>query len=650
MSRLFGLTLVVLAAAAPARAADPPERLLSPTTQLYVRWDGVTPHKAAYQASIWGPIMAGPTGDSIRTLLAKAPKLLGSDLLAGPLLEGRPPEELRAVHTDLKHLEKVVDLLADKGVLVAAEVRGPQPTLKGLGKAIGGLLGGEGPDPSTFVPEAMVFVIVPDVGDRAETLFAPTRLMLRNSGPTAVATPLPAELGVKGYNWSNGPLGGPVQLGEWVIDGHFVEYIGTVPVEQAIKKMRENLKAGGITSHPLFARGRKLGTTAGFEAVTCGFVDAKAVVGLAKRLGGPLVPGLTERVDGVGLGNLEAVVFASGFAGKESRGLWEFDLPGERKGLAKVLKKEPLTLADLPPMPPDVSRFAALRVDPAAAYDAGLTVIEALTMNDKTGAEDAKTAADQIRLRKEYMAREIDKFAGISVTEDLLPFLGDKVVIYQSPVEGLSVFGTVVCLSCKDPARVKAAVDRLQHPIERAVGGGPAKVRKKQYRGVEVREMYGRGFGVLTPTYAIVGEWLVIAAAPQPVYGFVLRHKGEIEKWAPDAETGARLAKMLRTEAVGIQYCTPKSVVHNLCCIGPLFLSAFTRFARADGSGDFDPIDLGLIPNGHELGKHLFPNLTVTRDDGKTVRIDVNESFGLPLEFAGLEVLVFAAFAGVGFF
>src|SRR5436305_3737788 len=180
MCRPLGLALLALAAAAPARAGEPPEKLLSPTTQLYVRWDGVTPHKAAYQASIWGPIMAGPTGDTIRTLLAKTPKLLGSDLLAGPLLEGRPPEELRAVHADLKHLEKVVDLLADKGVLVAAEVRGPQPTLKGIGKALGGLLGGEGPDPSSFTPEATVFIIVPDVGDRAETLFAPTRLMLRN--------------------------------------------------------------------------------------------------------------------------------------------------------------------------------------------------------------------------------------------------------------------------------------------------------------------------------------------------------------------------------------------------------------------------------------------------------------------------------------
>jgi hypothetical protein len=48
------------------------------------------------------------------------------------------------------------------------------------------------------------------------------------------------------------------------------------------------------------------------------------------------------------------------------------------------------------------------------------------------------------------------------------------------------------------------------------------------------------------------------------------------------------------------------------------------------------------------LSKHLFPNLTVTRDDGTTVRIEVNESFSLPLEFIGFEpLMVLGSFAGL---
>ncbi|HJZ53478.1 MAG TPA: hypothetical protein VKE74_00880, partial [Gemmataceae bacterium] len=318
------------------------------------------------------------------------------------------------------------------------------------------------------------------------------------------------------------------------------------------------------------------------------------------------------------------------------------DLPGERKGFAKVLKRQPLTLNDLPPLPPDVSRFSALRIDPEAAYEAGLSLAETISFQENFAVEEgAKTPADTIRLRKAYLERELNKVAGINVRTDLLPYLGDRVVMFQSPTEGLSVFGTVVCISVKDPAKVRSAADRIQHGIGAIVGGGPSKVRRKVYGGIELREIYSREFGILTPTYAVVGDWLVIAGHPQPVQGLILRHKGQIDRWQPDPETAARMAKM-PSDPVGIQYCNPKSTVQNLCCIGPLFASTVSNLTarRSDGDTDFDPFDVGLIPNGHELSKHLFPNLTYTRDDGTTVRIEVNESFSVPLEFIGFEPLL----------
>src|SRR5262245_26358953 len=124
--RPFAFALFALAFVSPAFAADPaptpngtaPAKLLAPSTQLYVRWDGVTAHNDAYKKSIWGPVMAGPTGDSVRALIARLPKLLGSSVLAEPLLDGKPPAELKANLADLKAIEKVVDLIADKGVIV----------------------------------------------------------------------------------------------------------------------------------------------------------------------------------------------------------------------------------------------------------------------------------------------------------------------------------------------------------------------------------------------------------------------------------------------------------------------------------------------------------------------------------------------------
>ncbi|AMV23082.1 hypothetical protein VT84_01630 [Gemmata sp. SH-PL17] len=651
MPRSLALALVALAFASPTFAADgspasdtAPERLLPPTTQFYVRWDGITAHNEAYKKSVWGSVMAGPTGDSVRALVAKGPKLIGSSVLADPLLDGQSPAELKSNLVDLKSAEKLIDLITDRGVIVAGEVREPAPTIRGVGGALTGLLSGKLPSTDAILPDAQLIVIVPDSGDKAEVLFGSLRLLMRKAEAKIESLSVKGRKGFQLGIHDEGPVS--LNVAWWVEGKHFVFYTGTRKPEAIITEMEANAKKGGITGHPLFQRALKTGE---FETITRGFVDTEKVVGLAKSLAGPFVPGLKERLDGIGIGGLKAIVFTSGFDGKESRAVYEFDVPGERKGFAKALKNQPFGLNDLPPMPPDVSRFSALRLDPAATYDAGLSLIDFLTMNEDFGVEDGgkkQTPSDIIKARKDFMAREVDKFLGISMKDDLLPHLGDKFVMYQSPSEGLSVFGTVVCVSCKDPAKVRAATDRVQRALE-AVANSPIKVRKKMVKGVEVREFYARGFGVITPTYAIVGEWLVIAGHPQAVQGVIFRTKGDIEKWKPEAETVKRLAKMPQ-DGCGFQYCNPKSTVQNLCCVGPLLVSTLglrNQFSE-NNETDFDPIDVGLVPNGHELSRHLFPNLTVTRDDGKTIRVEVNESFSLPLEVIGLEPLVI--FSGLG--
>jgi hypothetical protein len=686
MSRLLGFGLLLVLFPAPAGAAvpatdTPPEKLLSPTTQLYVRWDGVTAHAETYKKSFWGPLMAGPSGDSVRALIAKVPKLLGNQLLAEPLLDGKPPAELKANLADLKNASKLVDLIADKGVLVGAEVREPKPTLKGFGQAFRGLLGGELPGVEVLLPDVQALVIVPNAGEQSEVLFSTLRLALGSGDdkiePFTVGSRKGFKLKLNPGVWrgrsvrSNAlgkaaaanpvlteqPEDGPappfsLQAAWWTEGKHFVLYVGTMKPETVVAEVAANPDKGGVTGHALYKRCKE---EQKFTSVARAFVDAGKVVSLAKSLAGPFVPGLNARLDELGFGNLKGIVINCGYDGREFRAVWEVDLPGERKGLAKILKgSAPIGLKDLPPLPADVNRFLAVRLDPAATYEAGLGVVEALTLGEELGVEDgAKDTTEKIRLRREYLAKEFDKIIGVSVKDDILPCLGDKVVVYQSPNEGLSVFGTVVCVSLKDPAKAKAVADRVHRGLEGIVSA-PVKVRKKMVKGVEVRELYSRGFGILVPTYAVVDDWLVVSVYPQGVQGMILRMKGDLPSWKPDADTLARLAKLPK-DGCTLQYCDPTSTVKNLCTLGPLFLGTVSGLGRAfgneGGEADYEPLDVGLIPNGHELSKHLFPNLTVIRDDGKTIRLEVNESLSVPLEIIGLEPLIVGAtFVGFRFF
>ncbi len=633
-------------------ASDAPEKLLSPTSQLYIRWDGITAHNEAYKKSFWGGLMAGPTGDSIRTLLSDWPKYLGSSLLTEPLLEGKPPEELKKNLADIKNASKFTDLIIEKGSIISVEVRGPTLTTKGVGQALGSLFNGESPGPQLLMPDVQLFVIVPNIAGREEVLFATLRLLMKTEFKLE-----PFEISArKGFKQIPDEKGskGSANIAFWVEGKHFVLYAGSLKFETALASLESNAKKGGITGHPLFHKCRK---DPGFESVTRGFVDTGRLIALAKGLAGPFVPGLGKRLDDLGITNLKSITFNSGFEGKESRATYEFELIGERKGLAKILKQQPIGLKDLPPLPPDMSHFSALRIDPQAAYETTITALEA-TLNEPLDTdEEGKSLDEKILLRREQLMKELDKQLGMNIKDALIPHLGDKLVIFNSPSEGLSSLGTVVCLSLKDGAKVKHAVDRI-HRVLDSMAGASVKTRKKKLLGVEIRELYSPGFLIFTPTYAIVDDWLVFSLHPQPVQGFIFRAKGELPVWKPDAATALRIAK-LPADACGLQYCDPRATVQNLCCVGPLALNTLGTILslgsilggnRSDNESSYEPFDIGLMPNAHILNKHLFPNLTVTRDDGKAIRIELYESFSLPFEFIGLEPTVVGGYLGLSGF
>ncbi len=351
-SILFAQPLSGPAATATASA---PENLLSPTSQVYIRWDGITSHNNAYKKSIWGGVMAGPTGGSIRELFAQWPRSLGS-VVTRPLLEGKHPAELKTTVADLKKAEGLIDVIAEKGLVISVEVKQPTPKLENVANSLRGLLTGELSGSDLLTPDLQVLVVVPDAAERADVLFASIRLILASSDIKVEPFKILDRTGFRVTHFKEAYSSTSVAW--WVEGKHFVLSVGSIAIEKTIDAVKANTSKGGITAHPLLKQCCK---NPGYESVARGFVETASLIALAKMLAGPLFPGLGQRIDDLGFGNLKSIVFNSGFEGKESRATYEFHLPGERKGFARILKQQSLGLQDLPPLPPDVTRFSALR-------------------------------------------------------------------------------------------------------------------------------------------------------------------------------------------------------------------------------------------------------------------------------------------------
>src|SRR5208282_3234622 len=152
MSRHLAIVLLVLGLPATVGAQQAPEELLSADTQIYVRWDGVDAHRAAYDKTALGKIMQGDTGKFVSKTFAQVQDTLNAGLTVEQLLGGVPPEQLEKLTKDANKATKLLDLLGRHGFIVGVELRGLEP------------------------PQAQLTLVLPDAAADPEPLFAALRL------------------------------------------------------------------------------------------------------------------------------------------------------------------------------------------------------------------------------------------------------------------------------------------------------------------------------------------------------------------------------------------------------------------------------------------------------------------------------------------
>lgn len=593
MSYRYGVALALMLAPALVRGQEAAEQLLPASTQLYVRWDGLSAHRAAYEKTALGKMMKGDTGKFFANVFGLINDSLSSALTIQGLLSGTKPEQLQKLQTDAAEASKLLSALSEHGFVLAAEIRSVDP------------------------PSAQLTFLLPGAGDKPGPLFGAIRLL------TGLAkVPVKETKAGDRTLWSIGA--GPVNLGWWVEGKHALFVISTTKVDAIAKDMGAG-KHARLTDSPLYKKVRGFKE---FETAARAYIDVAAL----GKLAGSLHKDAKKLIDELGLNGLKSITFQSGFEGNSERSLTELDLSGGRKGLLSLLAGKPFTLADVPPLPPDVISWSMMSFDTSAYYDTIYKAVETVT---------GIVAPDELARVKEFL-KQADTALGIDIRKDLLGSLGDRLVQYNSPGEGVFSLSQTIMVKVKDPAKLQDALAKAIKGIA-TLTGADVKVKKRKYRGVTLHEVYvsEKGF-FFVPTYAIHKDWLVIGYFPQLVQGYVLRATGELPAWKPDASV-QRSLKQLPREFLSVSVSDPRPSIKQILALGPLIGGAVRSFFPDS------KFDVGLIPNGHEACKHLFPNVTVASDDGQVVRIHTRASLALPFDVAGLDAYVLA-YGGIAAF
>jgi hypothetical protein len=79
----------------------------------------------------------------------------------------------------------------------------------------------------------------------------------------------------------------------------------------------------------------------------------------------------------------------------------------------------------------------------------------------------------------------------------------------------------------------------------------------------------------------------------------------------------------------------------QILSIAPLIAGTANSFAPDS------KFEVGTLPNAQEATRHLFPNVSVTSDDGKTLRLETRASLQLPFDITGLDTYSIFIFLGV---
>lgn len=567
---VLGLLLVALPGVACAQNVQ--DSYLPAKSQIYFRWDGMVAHRAAFDKTAMGKMMQGETGKFLDELWAFAHDNLKNAAQNEPKLE-----------VYLKDFTKLLGATHNYGVVLGVQVEKVQP------------------------PMVQAVVVFPKAAGESGTVM-----------PLIVKIAEEARAEVKsakvGKRFINNVDVGPVKIAWWGQGNDAILFVGTTDPAAYAKAV--DAKETGLANNPLYKK------VTGFkEFTTCarGYVDVASALDLAAQVAPPISG---KVIDELGLKSLKNITFVTGFDGPAERAVVDVEVPGPRKGILSLASTKKISLKSLPVLPDDITGFSAGTIGANKFY--GELVSAALGTVRIFDADKADEIKDAINA--------FQGAVGVDIDRDLFGNLGDVYVAYSSPSDGILGTGAVTAIQVKDGKKIVSTLDKIVKGIP-ANPLGEVTLKRRGYRGAELVDLAINGpqFNRHIATVGIYKNWLVYSSYPPAVKGFILRQEGMLPAWKADAALAKELSKF-PDEFTSISVSDPRPTVRTLVAAAPFVLDLVNMggaaVAQFGGGFNYRPFDLDAIPNAQEATMHLFPNISVTTDDGKHVRTESRTSLG----------------------
>ena len=566
---VLGFVCVMLPSAVCAQGLQ--DSYLPSKSQLYLRWDGMQMHQAAYDKTAVGKMMKGDTG---------------------------------------KFLDELWKYVQDQVQVVAQNQPKVGPLLKDVGKLVGtmhqnGIVLGVAAD-KIVPPEVQAVIVFPKAAGESGTVIPLIQKIAEETKADVKAT----KVGKRFVNHVEIDM---LRLGWWAQGDDAVIFIGTTDPVAFAKDI--DAKKTGVASHPLY---QKVVGFNEFKTHTRGYFDLASVLTVVSDI----APPASKIVDELGLKGMKNITFMTGFDGPGERSVVDVDMPGPRTGLLSLTSQKKISLKNLPVLPNDLSSFTASSINLNKSYDVITKLIDGIAR--VVAPDQADNIKDAIKAFQGAIGVDLDK--------ELFSNLGEVMVTYSSPSDGLLGTGAVVAIEVKDGKKLSGALTKLIKAIPQTPGG-EIVLKNTAYRSGEILQlqMTSPQANMHLASFGIYKNWFLYSQYPQPIKGFILRQEGELPAWKANDSLNKALTQF-PSEFNAIRVSDPRPTVQALLAATPLVMNILNSVGQ--GVAPFFPglrqFDLELIPHAQDATRHLFPNVTVGIDDGKRIRTESRGSLLFP--------------------